>query len=194
MRKPTKANNTKGQSKLRIIGGDWRSRQLPILDLDGLRPTTDRVRETVFNWLNFDIPGASCLDLFAGSGALGLEALSRGAKECTFVELNRAVAQQITHNLTTLKASNGSVINRDAMAYLNTPPTAFDVIFLDPPFRKGLLEKIIPMISEGWLKPNGYIYIEKESESDLSCLPNHWQLEKEKRAGQLTYSLYKVIT
>ncbi|MGB2064245.1 MAG: 16S rRNA (guanine(966)-N(2))-methyltransferase RsmD [Marinomonas gallaica] len=194
MRKPTKANNTKGQSKLRIIGGDWRSRQLPILDLDGLRPTTDRVRETVFNWLNFDIPGASCLDLFAGSGALGLEALSRGAKECTFVELNRAVAQQITHNLTTLKASNGSVINRDAMAYLNTPPTAFDVIFLDPPFRKGLLEKIIPMISEGWLKPNGYIYIEKESENALSCLPNHWQLEKEKRAGQLTYSLYKVIT
>ncbi|SBT17290.1 Ribosomal RNA small subunit methyltransferase D [Marinomonas gallaica] len=194
MRKPTKANNAKGQSKLRIIGGDWRSRQLPILDLDGLRPTTDRVRETVFNWLNFDIPGASCLDLFAGSGALGLEALSRGAKECTFVELNRAVAQQITHNLTTLKASNGSVINSDAMAYLNTPPTAFDIIFLDPPFRKGLLEKIIPMISEGWLKPNGYIYIEKESESDLSCLPNHWQLEKEKRAGQLTYSLYKVIT
>ncbi|WP_067222292.1 16S rRNA (guanine(966)-N(2))-methyltransferase RsmD [Marinomonas gallaica] len=194
MRKPTKANNTKGQSKLRIIGGDWRSRQLPILDLDGLRPTTDRVRETVFNWLNFDIPGASCLDLFAGSGALGLEALSRGAKECTFVELNRAVAQQITHNLTTLKASNGSVINRDAMAYLNTPPTAFDVIFLDPPFRKGLLEKIIPMISEGWLKPNGYIYIEKESENALSCLPNNWQLEKEKRAGQLTYALYKVIT
>ncbi|MCO4785174.1 MAG: 16S rRNA (guanine(966)-N(2))-methyltransferase RsmD [Marinomonas atlantica] len=194
MRKPAKANNAKGQSKLRIIGGDWRSRQLPILDLEGLRPTTDRVRETVFNWLNFDIPGASCLDLFAGSGALGLEALSRGAKECTFVELNRAVAQQINHNLTTLKASNGSVINSDAMAYLNTPPTAFDIIFLDPPFRKGLLEKIIPMISEGWLKPNGYIYIEKESESDLSGLPNHWQLEKEKRAGQLTYSLYKVIT
>lgn len=183
--------SAKHASKLRIIGGDWRSRQLPILDLDGLRPTTDRVRETVFNWLNFEIPGARCLDLFSGSGALGFESLSRGAKSCTFVELNRAVAQQIKHNLVSLNSDHGDVVNSDAIAYLHTPPSAYDVIFLDPPFRKGLLDKILPLLSDEWVKPNGYIYIERESEQALSALPAHWQLEKEKRAGQLTYALYR---
>lgn len=183
---------SKTASKLRIIGGEWRSRQLPILDVEGLRPTTDRVRETVFNWLNFDIPGASCLDLFSGSGALGFEALSRGAKDCTFVELNRNVAQQIKQNLITLQTNHGSVVNNDALSFLQGPPHGFDVIFLDPPFRKGLLEQVIPMISNGWIKNNGYIYIEKESESHLDCLPENWQSIKEKQAGQLTYTLYQV--
>lgn len=198
MRKPAnraaKTNHTKGKSKLRIIGGEWRSRQLPILDIEGLRPTTDRVRETVFNWLNYDIPGATCLDLFCGSGALGLESLSRGAKSCTFVELHRGVAKQVEQNLSTLNANNGHVVNSDAVVFLQTSPKDFDVIFLDPPFRKDLLEKVIPLISNGWIKPNGYIYIERESEKELSCLPNHWQLEKEQRAGQLTYSLFRVLT
>lgn len=181
-----------GASKLRIIGGEWRSRQLPIIELDGLRPTTDRVRETVFNWLSFEIPGARCLDLFSGSGALGLEALSRGAKECTFVELNRSVAQQIERNLSTLQASNGAVHNTDALSFLQTNPVPFDVIFLDPPFRKGLLEQVLPKLDERWLAANAYIYIERESEAQLSQLPDHWQLKKEKRAGQLTFALYQV--
>ena len=181
-----------GASKLRIIGGEWRSRQLPIIELDGLRPTTDRVRETVFNWLNFEIPGARCLDLFSGSGALGLEALSRGAKECTFVELNRSVAQQIERNLSTLQASNGTVYNTDALSFLQANPAPFDVIFLDPPFRKGLLEQVLPKLDERWLAANAYIYIERESEAQLSQLPDHWQLKKEKRAGQLTFALYQV--
>lgn len=183
-----------GASKLRIIGGEWRSRQLPIIELDGLRPTTDRVRETVFNWLNFEIPGARCLDLFSGSGALGLEALSRGAKECTFVELNRSVAQQIERNLSTLQASNGTVYNTDALSFLQANPAPFDVIFLDPPFRKGLLEQVLPKLDERWLAANAYIYIERESEAQLSQLPDHWQLKKEKRAGQLTFALYQVST
>ncbi|MAF17114.1 MAG: 16S rRNA (guanine(966)-N(2))-methyltransferase RsmD [Marinomonas sp.] len=181
-----------GASKLRIIGGEWRSRQLPIIELDGLRPTTDRVRETVFNWLSFEIPGARCLDLFSGSGALGLEALSRGAKECTFVELNRSVAQQIERNLSTLQASNGTVYNTDALSFLQANPAPFDVIFLDPPFRKGLLEQVLPKLDERWLAANAYIYIERESEAQLSQLPDHWQLKKEKRAGQLTFALYQV--
>ncbi len=181
-----------GASKLRIIGGEWRSRQLPIIELDGLRPTTDRVRETVFNWLSFEIPGARCLDLFSGSGALGLEALSRGAKECTFVELNRSVAQQIERNLSTLQASNGTVHNTDALSFLQANPAPFDVIFLDPPFRKGLLEQVLPKLDERWLAANAYIYIERESEAQLSQLPDHWQLKKEKRAGQLTFALYQV--
>ncbi len=196
MRKPSPRApkpNHKSSSKLRIIGGEWRSRQLPILDIEGLRPTTDRVRETVFNWLNFDIPGASCLDLFSGSGALGFEALSRGAKDCTFVELNRNVAQQIKQNLATLQSNNGTVVNNDALSFLQSTPHTFDVIFLDPPFRKGFLEQVIPMISSDWIKPNGYLYIERESESSLDCLPEHWQLIKEKRAGQLTYALYQVV-
>lgn len=181
-----------GASKLRIIGGEWRSRQLPIIELDGLRPTTDRVRETVFNWLSFEIPGARCLDLFSGSGALGLEALSRGAKECAFVELNRSVAQQIERNLSTLQASNGTVHNTDALSFLQANPAPFDVIFLDPPFRKGLLELVLPKLDERWLAANAYIYIERESEAQLSQLPDHWQLKKEKRAGQLTFALYQV--
>lgn len=181
-----------GASKLRIIGGEWRSRQLPIIELDGLRPTTDRVRETVFNWLSFEIPGARCLDLFSGSGALGLEALSRGAKECTFVELNRSVAQQIERNLSTLQANNGTVHNSDALSFLQANPAPFDVIFLDPPFRKGLLEQVLPKLDERWLAANAYIYIERESEAQLSLLPDHWQLKKEKRAGQLTFALYQV--
>ena len=181
-----------GASKLRIIGGEWRSRQLPIIELDGLRPTTDRVRETVFNWLSFEIPGARCLDLFSGSGALGLEALSRGAKECTFVELNRSVAQQIERNLSTLQANNGTVHNTDALSFLQANPAPFDVIFLDPPFRKGLLEQVLPKLDERWLAANAYIYIERESEAQLSQLPDHWQLKKEKRAGQLTFALYQV--
>lgn len=187
-----KTANKGGASKLRIIGGEWRSRQLPIIELDGLRPTTDRVRETVFNWLSFEIPGARCLDLFSGSGALGLEALSRGAKECTFVELNRSVAQQIERNLSTLQASNGTVHNTDALSFLQANPAPFDVIFLDPPFRKGLLEQVLPKLDERWLAANAYIYIERESEAQLSQLPDHWQLKKEKRAGQLTFALYQV--
>ncbi|MBJ7551103.1 16S rRNA (guanine(966)-N(2))-methyltransferase RsmD [Marinomonas ostreistagni] len=182
-----------GASKLRIIGGEWRSRQLPILELEGLRPTTDRVRETVFNWLNFEVPGAKCLDLFSGSGALGLEALSRGAKECTFVELNKAVARQIQTNLSTLNAHNGHVLNMDALSFLQTEKTPYDIIFLDPPFRKGLLEQILPKLEGNWLSDKAYIYIERESENPLTELPEHWQLKKEKRAGQLTFALYQVL-
>ncbi|MFD1382819.1 16S rRNA (guanine(966)-N(2))-methyltransferase RsmD [Rhodanobacter aciditrophus] len=193
MKKPSGKRSTSksaSHSKLRIIGGEWRSRQLPIPNIEGLRPTTDRVRETVFNWLNFDIPGASCLDLFCGSGALGFEALSRGAKDCTFVELNRSVSEQIKTNLKTLQAHNGSVINTDATTFLRQPATGFDVVFLDPPFRKDLLDQVIPLLTSGWIKPQGYIYIERESEKSLE-LPDNWQLEKEKVAGQLTFSLYR---
>lgn len=196
MRKPaTKRPSTsaKQSSKLRIIGGEWRSRQLPILDIEGLRPTTDRVRETVFNWLNFEIPGAYCLDLFSGSGALGLEALSRGAADCTFIELNRDVANKIKQNLTVLKSDRGQVINSDALSFLQTPAHPYDVIFLDPPFRMGLLDTIIPEIAANWVKPQGYIYIERESEKSLDSLPQNWHLEKEKQAGQLTYALYRSI-
>ncbi|TDO97583.1 16S rRNA (guanine(966)-N(2))-methyltransferase RsmD [Marinomonas balearica] len=194
MKKNARKQNavTSKNAKLRIIGGDWRSRQLPIPEVEGLRPTPDRVRETVFNWLNFDVAGAHCADLFCGTGALGLEALSRGAASCTFVDANRSASQQLKNNLNTLNATNGEVHFTNALSYLdqeNSRP--LDIVFLDPPFRKGWLEQILPLLEEKkWLAQKALIYIERESENSPN-FPSHWRLLKEKSAGQLTYALYE---
>ncbi|QUX97839.1 16S rRNA (guanine(966)-N(2))-methyltransferase RsmD [Marinomonas sp. CT5] len=188
------SNKSKAKaSKLRIIAGEWRSRQLPIPDIEGLRPTPDRVRETLFNWINPYIPSAICGDLFCGSGALGLEALSRGAKHVTFVDNSRVVSQQMNKNLATLGATNANVIAQNAADFLNTTtPHALDLVFLDPPFRKGWLEKIIPLLEKGWLATRAHVYIEMEKEATLPTLPTHWSLIKEKTAGQLVYRLFEV--
>ncbi|MCK5813537.1 MAG: 16S rRNA (guanine(966)-N(2))-methyltransferase RsmD, partial [Cocleimonas sp.] len=159
------ANNT-----LRIIGGSWRSRKLKFISASNLRPTPDRVRETLFNWLQSNIVDARCLDLFAGSGALGLEALSRGASEVVFIEKHRAVAQQLAQNLLLLN-SNNKVINTHAKTYLLQENNAFDIIFLDPPFRQHFLPQILDIILEKQLlKKNGLIYLEQENEENY-----HWK-------------------
>lgn len=182
-------------SKLRIIAGEWRSRQLPIPNVEGLRPTPDRVRETLFNWINPYVPGANCGDFFCGSGALGFEALSRGAKHLTFVDSSKVVTQQMAENLTTLNVKNASVVTQNAAAFLeSTPPTPLDIIFLDPPFRKGWLTQIIPLLEKGWLAERAFVYLEMEKETDLPDLPEHWTLSKEKIAGQLVYRLFEVVT
>lgn len=182
-------------SKIRIIAGEWRSRQLPIPNVEGLRPTPDRVRETLFNWINHHIPGAQCGDFFCGSGALGLEALSRGAKHVTFVDNSRVVSQQMTTNLATLGATNADVIAQNTATYLDeTPPRPMDIIFLDPPFRKGWLDQIVPLLDKGWLAKQALVYIEMEKEAALPTLPPHWTLAKEKNAGQLVYRLFNVAT
>ena len=188
------SNKSKAKaSKLRIIAGEWRSRQLPIPDIEGLRPTPDRVRETLFNWINHQIPGAVCGDLFCGSGALGLEALSRGAKHLTFVDNSRVVSQQMTANLSTLGATNANVIAQNAAVFLDTvTPHAMDIVFLDPPFRKGWLGQIIPLLEKGWLADRALVYIEMEKEAPLPEIPMHWSLIKEKNAGQLVYRLVEV--
>lgn len=186
-------NNKAKASKLRIIAGEWRSRQLPIPDIEGLRPTPDRVRETLFNWINHFVPGATCGDFFCGSGALGLEALSRGAKHLTFVDNSRVVSQQMTANLATLGATNAEVIAQNAAAFLETAtPRPLDIIFLDPPFRKGWLAQIIPLLEKGWLAKRALVYIEMEKEAALPPLPNNWTLQKEKTAGQLVYRLFEI--
>ncbi|TPE53980.1 16S rRNA (guanine(966)-N(2))-methyltransferase RsmD [Maribrevibacterium harenarium] len=194
-KRSAKTGNTKsasGASKLRIIGGQWRSRQLPVPLLEGLRPTPDRVRETLFNWLNFEIPGARCLDLFCGSGALGLEALSREAAWCSFVDASPIVAKQIKANLTTLGANHAEVHHTSAVTFLQSAPASkFDVVFLDPPFRHDWLNQVLPLLNDAWLNDNAYIYLERESEAELPPLPASWLCRKEKRAGQLTYSLYQ---
>ena len=133
---PSKKNPANGLQKLRIIGGQWRSRQISFAATPGLRPTGDRIRETLFNWLAPNVPGAQCLDLFAGSGALGFEAVSRGAASCIALELHRAAASQLRDNKRNLGANQLTILEADAMQYLkhNANQQAFDFVFVDPPF------------------------------------------------------------
>lgn len=200
---PKLAQHGKGANKLRIIGGRWRGRKLDFADLPGLRPTTDRVRETLFNWLQTQIPGARCLDLFAGSGALGLEALSRGAAQVTLVDSADLVVRQLRQNLTLL--DNGQttetemdpqacVIHGQAAAWLQTATadSAFDLIFLDPPFGKTMLQQCCDLIDQHALvKTNGWIYIEAESTLQPLPVPAHWQLHRSLKAGQASCYLYQ---
>lgn len=177
--------------QIRIIGGQWRGRKLPVPDSEGLRPTTDRVRETLFNWLAADLVDARCLDCFAGSGALGLEALSRYAKEAVLVEFDRKVATQLEKNLAVLNAGNGQVVNGDTLSWLDRPGTPFDIVFVDPPFRKGMLAQVIQKLEQnGWLTEQASIYIEAEAENREIAVPPNWRLHREKTAGQVTYRLY----
>lgn len=177
--------------RLRIIGGDYRRRLLPVPDSPGLRPTPDRVRETLFNWLAADLPGARVLDLFAGTGALGLEALSRGAREATFVERDGRVAGQLEENLATLGAAErGRVITADVTSFLAGPPTPCSLAFLDPPFRQGLAEPCCTALESGWLADNAFIYLECERELE-PAVPTSWQLHREVRAGDSHGRLFR---
>ncbi|CBG91053.1 16S rRNA (guanine(966)-N(2))-methyltransferase [Citrobacter rodentium] len=188
MKKP----NHSGSGQIRIIGGQWRGRKLPVPDSPGLRPTTDRVRETLFNWLAPVMVDARCLDCFAGSGALGLEALSRYAASATLLEMDRAVAQQLQKNLATLKAANAQVVNTNTLTFLAQSGTPHSVAFVDPPFRKGLLEETLSLLEKhGWLADEAWIYVESEVENGLPSVPKNWSLYREKVAGQVAYRLYQ---
>lgn len=182
-----KPQKNKQSNTLRIIGGKWRSRKLSFIDALGLRPTPDRVRETLFNWLQGYIHDSSCLDLFAGSGILGLEALSRGAKNVTFVEKNKQVSSQLENNITLLSA-NATLIHNDAMSYLSNPPHSFDLIFLDPPYRQGLLKQSLEIICQpnnNLLNKNALIYLEHESEENFSWEELGLTVLKQTNAGQV---------
>ena len=188
MKKPNHA----GSGQIRIIGGQWRGRKLPVPESPGLRPTTDRVRETLFNWLAPSIVDASCLDCFAGSGALGLLAISRSAANATLLEMERGVAQQLQKNLATLKASNAKVVNTNTLAFLAQAGAPHDIVFVDPPFRKGLLEETLKLLeNNGWLSDEALIYIESEVENGLPPVPMNWHVYREKVAGQVAYRLYQ---
>ena len=168
MKKP----NHSGSGQIRIIGGQWRGRKLPVPDSPGLRPTTDRVRETLFNWLAPVMTDAKCLDCFAGSGALGLEALSRYAAGATLLEMDRAVSQQLQKNLATLKAANAKVVNTNTLTFLAQPGTPHNVVFVDPPFRKGLLDETLNLLEiHGWLADEAWVYVESEVENGLPPVP-----------------------
>lgn len=186
-----KKSTSSGSGQIRIIGGQWRGRKLPVTDSPGLRPTTDRVRETLFNWLAPHMVDAHCLDCFAGSGALGLESLSRYAASATLLEMDRAVSQQLQKNLVTLKAGNGKVVNTNTLNYLNQTGTPHNIVFVDPPFRKGLLDDTLALLEKnGWLADDALIYVESEVENGSPSVPASWQLHREKVAGQVAYRLY----
>ncbi len=189
MSKTPRGTSCAGQ--IRIIGGRWRGRKLPVPDSAGLRPTTDRVRETLFNWLAPVLQQARCLDCFAGSGALGLEALSRHAASVMLLELERPVAQQLEKNLKNLSASDAQVINTNTLSWLAASGEPYDVVFVDPPFRKGLLEQTLLLLEQnGWLTDDAMIYVESEVEHGTPPVPASWALHREKIAGQVAYRLY----
>ena len=175
--------------QLRIIGGQWRSRRLRFPAVEGLRPTLDRVRETVFNWLQFDVAGARVLDAFAGSGALGFEALSREAKEVIFLEKNPAAAIQLKDNLKQLGAANAQVWAGDALVWMEQNPAPFDLVFLDPPFNQGLLQ---PALERLQLLSGALIYIEHEAGLSLQ-IPPHWQEKKNKTTKEFSFRLFEVV-
>lgn len=177
--------------KVRIIAGKWRGRKLDVINSPGLRPTPDRVRETLFNWLQQEIVGARCLDLFAGSGALAFEALSRGAAEVFMIESNPKIVETLKQHAETLKSEGHTIQLADATSWLKQGINGFDIIFLDPPFREGYIEQCCETISEeSLLKPKGLLYI--ESEKDLA-LPDGWEIRKQMKAGNVQSMLLAPI-
>jgi 16S rRNA (guanine966-N2)-methyltransferase len=171
---------------VRIIGGQWRSRRIRFPSVAALRPTPDRVRETLFNWLAGVVGGAACLDLFAGSGALGLEALSRGAREVVFVEREPRAAAALRATLAALGARGATVTEADAFRYLGGAPRPFDVVFLDPPFAEGRLGDLCTLLEDGgWLARRAYVYLEGAARDGLPPLPPRWEAVRQTRAGEV---------
>ncbi|WP_449429127.1 16S rRNA (guanine(966)-N(2))-methyltransferase RsmD [Rhodanobacter umsongensis] len=177
--------------RIRIIGGSLRNSRLDVPDLPGLRPTAERVRETLFNWLAPVLEGARCLDLCAGTGALGVEALSRGAAGVQFVERDARAAQVLRDNLERLKAAAGKVTALEAGAFLQGAPQPYDLVFLDPPFALGLWPALAQRLEAGgWLAAQAWIYVESPR-SGVPSLPSNWQLHREGHAGEVRFALYR---
>jgi 16S rRNA (guanine966-N2)-methyltransferase len=179
-------------SQLRIIGGQWRGRKLSFPEIEGLRPTGDRIRETLFNWLAPDIQGARVLDLFAGSGALGLEALSRGAERAVMIEKHQQAAANLLSHLKTLSAENAKVLSMDALQFLQQGNTEdkYQIVFIDPPFNADLWQPVVDLLNQPeWLATDAWIYVETPRESLLQP-PGNWHLHRDKIAGQVRYRLF----
>jgi 16S rRNA (guanine966-N2)-methyltransferase len=179
-----------GAGRIRVIGGTLRNSRLEVPELPGLRPTTDRVRETLFNWLQPVLGGARCLDVFAGTGVLGIEALSRGAAMATFIEREPRLATALKANLARLKA-DGHVVTDDASRWLKGSGKPFDVVFLDPPFALEAWSGIAGLLEDGgWLAPSAWIYVESPRGATFA-LPAHWLPHRQGQAGEVAYALYR---
>lgn len=189
----TNAPRRPSRNQLRIIGGKWRGRKLDFPSAEGLRPTGDRIRETLFNWLMPVLPGARCLDLFAGSGALGLEALSRGAAELIMLDTDLQVVKSLRQHCEKLNAEHATVQQSHAVDWLQraAPAPGFDLVFVDPPFQSDLLEPSARLLVErDFLKENALIYVEIDQRQHFTP-PKQWHLFRQKSAGQVTFSLYR---
>lgn len=188
-----KSSKVPARNEIRLIAGEWRSRKLRFPDIEGLRPTPDRVRETLFNWLRDDVEGARCLDLYSGSGALGFEAASRGAARVIQVESDPRVVAALRHHCELLSATQVHVRQENVRQFLTeTPEAGFDIVFLDPPFRRGWLVPTCVLLERGgWLAEHARIYLEAERELKLDGLPATWQRLRHGEAGDVAYALYQ---
>ncbi|WP_150047852.1 MULTISPECIES: 16S rRNA (guanine(966)-N(2))-methyltransferase RsmD [Methylomonas] len=179
-------------NQLRIIGGEWRSRVVKFDDAPGLRPTPARVRETLFNWLRMQVEGSRCLDLFAGSGALGFEAASRGARHVTLVDSNSQTCRKLRENLARFHSDNIEIVQADAETFLKHCQKKFDLVFLDPPFNQSWIPKICQAIAQAdALSANGIVYLEFERDFSAACPPPGWDILKSKLASDVGYGLIR---
>ena len=178
--------------RVRIIGGRWRSRQLPVAAVPDLRPTPDRVRETLFNWLQPVLPGARCLDLYAGTGVLGLEAASRGAEAVYLVERDPVVLAALRNSVSMLSADRVRIVADDVLRWLKGDASPFDVVFIDPPYGQTLAGAPCAALGAAWLAPGARIYLETSSEAGDASLPSQWQLLHESSAGQVRARLFRI--
>jgi 16S rRNA (guanine966-N2)-methyltransferase len=180
---------------VRIISGQFRGRKLTVLSAEGLRPTSDRVRETVFNWLQFDLAGSNCLDVFAGSGALGFEALSRGVSSVTMLELDSDNFKQLQKNKQSLDIDNLNLIKIDALKKLTglNEKQGFDLVFVDPPFHQGMMQETVDLLfTNNWLKQvSGILYLEQEKDLAWPELPKGWICFREKTTSQVKFGLFR---
>lgn len=197
-RRSGSTRNGSGESShntVRIIAGQWRGRKLPVADIDGLRPTGDRIRETLFNWLDPYLAGSRCLDLYAGSGALSFEALSRGSAHVTALDSSQQVISSLKSVAHILSTDDLQPVYADANTWLKgSAQGLFDIVFLDPPFQAGLLDdSVAALVAANCLTPDALIYIERASHAELLQLPDNWQLHKDKVAGKVRFGLYRLI-
>jgi len=176
------------RGKLRIIGGRWRGSRIAVPEGVALRPSGDRVRETLFNWLAPRLPGAHCLDLFAGTGVLGLEALSRGAAACCFIEREPRLVSELRRNAGRLGAAGAEILEMDALRYLAGERRPYDVVFLDPPFGAADIGKLCTLLAAGWLASDALVYIET-SRDEAPALPPGWDWRRRKTAGGVSFGL-----
>ena len=192
-KKPTQSARA---SSIRIIGGEWRSRKLTVPDAPGLRPTPDRVRETLFNWLAPTIQGARVLDAFTGSGALFLEALSRGASTGVAIDANTDAVNNLRRNLAVLQCDDAEVLRVDSLQYLsNKTEQGFDIVLLDPPFHQDLLLSACQLLEDNnWLNKGAWIYTESEQAPSSLGVPSSWRLHREKHTGQVHYALWQKVS
>ena len=179
--------------QVRIIGGSLRGSKLPVADRDGLRPSSDRVRETLFNWLQPMLPGSRCLDLFAGTGALGFEAVSRGASEVVMIERDRELARSLSATAQRLKVGNVRVHEADALRWLSLPhdsaASRFDLVFLDPPFAAGLWSSALAGL-DGWLNDDAWLYLEAPRQADSSPGAG-WRLHRQGQTRDVDFSVWR---